>query len=134
MSCTLQSSGQTERTERGDKEMLYRKDRYGNEISQLGFGCMRFTRKGNKIDHEKAEKEILAAFKQGVNYYDTAYLYPGSEDCLGRILEKNNCRDNARRNRYENFKCVFIRFQNYNTLICLLKFIQSVFFLSFCFF
>ena len=56
--------------------MQYRKDKYGNDVSILGFGCMRFTRKGGNIDHEKAEKEILAAFKQGVNYYDTAYLYP----------------------------------------------------------
>ena len=34
--------------------MLYRKDRKGNEISQLGFGCMRFTKKGNAFDFEKA--------------------------------------------------------------------------------
>ena len=38
--------------------MLYRKDRYGNLLSSLGFGCMRFTRKGNGIDLEKAEKEL----------------------------------------------------------------------------
>ena len=36
--------------------MLYRKDRNGNELSMLGFGCMRFTRKGNGIDLEKAER------------------------------------------------------------------------------
>ena len=38
--------------------MNYRKDRYGNELSQLGYGCMRFTSKGGKIDYEKAEREI----------------------------------------------------------------------------
>ena len=26
--------------------MKYRKDKYGNELSQLGYGCMRFTKKG----------------------------------------------------------------------------------------
>ena len=73
--------------------MKHRKDRYGNEISQLGYGCMRFTRKGSGIDYEKAEKEVMLAIEKGVNYLDTAYLYPGSEECLGRILVENNCRD-----------------------------------------
>ena len=76
--------------------MQYRKDKYGNDVSILGFGCMRFTRKGGNIDHEKAEKEILAAFKQGVNYYDTAYLYPGSEACLGKVLEDNQIREQVK--------------------------------------
>ena len=73
--------------------MKYRKDRYGNEISQLGYGCMRFTKKGSSIDYEKAEKEVLLAIEKGVNYFDTAYIYSGSEECLGRILDENNCRD-----------------------------------------
>lgn len=73
--------------------MKYRSDRYGNPISQLGYGCMRFSRKGNAIDYEKAEREVLLAIEKGVNYFDTAYIYPGSEECLGRILRKNKCRD-----------------------------------------
>ena len=73
--------------------MKYRPDRYGKQISQLGYGCMRFTKKGNTIDYEKAEKEVLLAIEQGVNYFDTAYIYPGSEECLGRILDENKCRD-----------------------------------------
>ena len=73
--------------------MKYRLDRYGNQISQLGYGCMRFSRKGNAIDYKKAEKEVLLAIEKGVNYFDTAYIYPGSEECLGRILYENKCRD-----------------------------------------
>ena len=73
--------------------MKYRPDRYGNPVSQLGYGCMRFTRKGSGIDYEKAEKEVLLAIEKGVNYFDTAYIYPGNEECLGWILEKNHCRD-----------------------------------------
>ncbi len=73
--------------------MLYRKDRFGTEISQLGYGCMRFSKKGNAIDFDKAEKEILAAIEKGVNYFDTAYIYPGSEECLGKILAKNGLRE-----------------------------------------
>ena len=73
--------------------MNYRKDKYGNNISILGYGCMRFSRAAGKIDMEKTEKEILAAFQSGVNYYDTAYVYPGSEAALGEILERSHIRD-----------------------------------------
>ena len=73
--------------------MKYRKDKYGNEISVLGYGCMRFTRMGPKIDYDKAEKEIMAAFRAGVNYYDTAYIYPGSEALIGKIFASNGIRD-----------------------------------------
>ena len=73
--------------------MQYRRDKYGRELSVLGFGCMRFTKNGNAINLEKAEKEIMAAFHAGVNYYDTAYIYPGSEVLLGTVLERNGIRD-----------------------------------------
>ncbi len=73
--------------------MQYREDRYGNRLSVLGFGCMRFTKKGNSIDIEKAEKEILAAYDAGVNYFDSAYIYPGSEEAIGQIFEKNGIRE-----------------------------------------
>jgi len=71
----------------------YRKDKYGNEISALGFGCMRFPRKNGAIDMAETEKELLAAIDAGVNYFDTAYIYPGSEAALGEILAKNNVRE-----------------------------------------
>ena len=73
--------------------MKYRNDRNGDPISQLGFGCMRFTKKGTAIDFEPAEQQILRAIECGVNYFDTAYVYPGSEECLGKVLAKNNVRD-----------------------------------------
>ncbi|MBO5918413.1 MAG: aldo/keto reductase [Oscillospiraceae bacterium] len=73
--------------------MNYRQDKYGNSISILGFGCMRFTQAMGRIDVDKAEREILAAYEAGVNYYDTAYVYPGSEAALGEILQRNHIRD-----------------------------------------
>ena len=73
--------------------MLYRKDRYGNELSALGFGCMRFTTINGKIDMAKAEKEILRSIELGVNYFDTAYIYTGSEAAIGEIFERNGLRD-----------------------------------------
>ena len=73
--------------------MQYRTDRYGNPISVLGYGCMRFTQTAGKVDVKKAEQEILEACRGGVNYFDTAYVYPGSEAALGEILERNQLRD-----------------------------------------
>lgn len=73
--------------------MNYRLDKYGNKLSILGFGCMRFQRKAGGIDMQEAEKEIMAAYNAGVNYYDTAYIYPGSEAAVGEIFEKNGIRD-----------------------------------------
>lgn len=73
--------------------MQYRKDKKGSALSLLGYGCMRFTRKGGSIDLDKAEREVLAAIQGGVNYLDTAYIYPGSEAAVGEILRRNQCRD-----------------------------------------
>ena len=73
--------------------MKHRLDKYGNKLSILGFGCMRFQRKVGGIDIDEAEREIMAAYNAGVNYYDTAYIYPGSEAAVGEIFERNGIRD-----------------------------------------
>ena len=81
--------------EQGEKKlrMQYRNNKYGEPVSVLGYGCMRFSRKGAMIDFDKADRELMDAYKRGVNYFDTAYIYPGSEDTLGRFLEKHSLRD-----------------------------------------
>jgi predicted aldo/keto reductase-like oxidoreductase len=69
--------------------MQYRKDkRSGNELSVLGFGCMRFP-----PDIKKCEELVRAACEGGINYFDTAYMYGKNEAVLGAILEKFNLRD-----------------------------------------
>ncbi len=73
--------------------MNYRTDKYGNQISALGFGCLRFPQNMGKIDMKQTEECIMKAYHAGVNYYDTAYTYGGSEAALGEILEKNHIRD-----------------------------------------
>ena len=75
--------------------MNYREDKYGNKLSILGFGCMRFPMKAGRIDMAETEREILTAVEGGVNYFDTAFIYPGSEALLGEVLEKNNVRDDV---------------------------------------
>ncbi len=73
--------------------MQYRADKNGHPISVLGYGCMRFTQKAGRIDLKKAEAELLAAIDAGVNYFDTAYVYTGSEAAVGEIFERCGVRD-----------------------------------------
>jgi predicted aldo/keto reductase-like oxidoreductase len=69
-------------------------------VSILGFGCMRLPIREGKahlIDEEKAQAMVDYAISNGVNYFDTAYIYhsevpfqPGmSEVFLGRALKKH---------------------------------------------
>ena len=72
--------------------MNYRTDKYGNSLSALGYGCMRFPKKAGKIHMAETEKLIRHAVESGINYFDTAYIYPGSEAAVGEILEKTGLR------------------------------------------
>jgi predicted aldo/keto reductase-like oxidoreductase len=75
--------------------MQYRTDaQSGNTLSILGFGCMRFPRNMTHIDIHKTEQLILKAVQAGINYFDTAYIYGGSEDVVGHIINRNNMRNN----------------------------------------
>ncbi len=69
--------------------MLYRKiKKTGDELSILGFGCMRLPQKMGKVDEERAIKQIRYAIDKGVNYLDTAMPYHmgASETALGKAL------------------------------------------------
>ncbi|WMW23339.1 aldo/keto reductase [Methanolobus mangrovi] len=70
--------------------MLYRKiPKNGDELSILGFGCMRLASKEDgSIDEERATRQVRDAIDQGVNYIDTAWPYHmgASEPFLGRAL------------------------------------------------
>ncbi len=59
------------------------------EVSLLGFGCMRFPQKDGKIDKELSTKMITYAMENGVNYLDTAYPYHGgnSELFVGEFIK-----------------------------------------------
>ncbi|MBQ4550865.1 MAG: aldo/keto reductase [Oscillospiraceae bacterium] len=76
--------------------MQYRLDKYGNELSVLGFGCLRFPQKNGKIDMDATREQIRLAVEEGVNYFDTAYVYPGSEAALGEILESEGLRERVK--------------------------------------
>ncbi len=69
--------------------MLYRKmPKSGDELSTLGFGCMRLPEKDGRIDEARAASQIRYAIDHGVNYLDTAWPYHGgeSEPFVGRVL------------------------------------------------
>lgn len=53
----------------------------GMKVSRFGLGCMRFPE-----DETEAIKIVRHAVDSGVNYIDTAYTYPGSEDIVGKAL------------------------------------------------
>jgi len=75
--------------------MQYRVDKKsGNKLSILGFGCMKFPRNIAGIDMYKTEELIMRSIQGGMNYFDTAWAYPGSEETVGAILEKNHAREN----------------------------------------
>ncbi len=74
--------------------MLYRQvPKTGDELSILGFGCMRLPQKkgkpgDGKIDYQRAVRQIESAMDQGINYLDTAMPYHmgDSEPFLGKAL------------------------------------------------
>jgi len=73
--------------------LQYRIDKKtGNKISALSLGCMRFPRKLGVIDMQKTEELVMRSIDSGVNYFDTAWIYSGSEEALGEVLHKNNVR------------------------------------------
>ncbi len=69
--------------------MLYRRvKKTGEELSILGFGCMRLPQKRGRIDEERATRQVRSAIDGGVNYIDTAMPYHmgSSEPFVGRAL------------------------------------------------
>jgi predicted aldo/keto reductase-like oxidoreductase len=69
----------------------------GDELSILGYGCMRFQKRLGQVDMADVDAQMARALEAGVNYFDTAYIYPGNEKVvgtvLGRVDEKGKRRD-----------------------------------------
>lgn len=71
--------------------MQYREFKNGIKLSRLGMGNMRLPvedKPGNPIDYPRAKAIIDEAIRQGINYFDTAYIYHNgkSEEFTGKAL------------------------------------------------
>jgi predicted aldo/keto reductase-like oxidoreductase len=63
----------------------------GLNVSRFGMGCMRLPKIEQPdgtavIDQDKTNEMVRYAIDHGVNYFDTAYVYGGSEEAMGRAL------------------------------------------------
>jgi predicted aldo/keto reductase-like oxidoreductase len=82
--------------------MIYRDmGRTGIKVSALGYGCMRYPKKGGRIDVERTERQLRAALGRGVSYFDTAWAYLAgqSESILGRVLRETAADSGTMRDR-----------------------------------
>ena len=62
-------------------------------MSKLGFGLMRLPRKGLSIDIEQFSTMVDMFLDAGFTYFDTAYVYPGSEDATRKALVSRHPRE-----------------------------------------
>ncbi len=53
---------------------------------KLGFGLMRLPHKGIMIDVEQTSRMVDLFMEAGFNYFDTAFIYPGSEAAAKKAL------------------------------------------------
>jgi predicted aldo/keto reductase-like oxidoreductase len=63
----------------------------GDNLSVLGYGAMRLPK-----DEKLAGELLTYAIENGVNYVDTAYMYPGNEALLGKILSERDSQGTLR--------------------------------------
>jgi predicted aldo/keto reductase-like oxidoreductase len=68
-------------------------DKYlGESTGKLGFGYMRLPKKGDGFDLDKISAMVDAFLGAGMTYFDTAYVYPGSEEAMRETLIKRHPR------------------------------------------
>ena len=58
----------------------------GEAIPTLGFGMMRLPKNGDKIDIETTKIMVDKFLAAGFTYFDTAWIYEGSEDATRQAL------------------------------------------------
>ena len=68
-------------------------DYFGKEVPKLGFGLMRLPRKMLATDVEQTKKMVDLFLEAGFTYFDTAFLYPGSEAAIKKALVDRYPRD-----------------------------------------
>ena len=68
-------------------------DYFGKDIKKLGFGLMRLPKKGLGHDIEQFSRMTDMFLEAGFTYFDTAYVYPGSEAATKKALVDRHPRE-----------------------------------------
>lgn len=68
-------------------------DYFGKEVPKLGFGLMRLPKKGLHTDIEQVKHMVDLFMEAGFTYFDTAYVYMGSEAAAKKALVDRYPRD-----------------------------------------
>ena len=68
-------------------------ERIMKETGKLGFGLMRLPHKGLSIDIEQTSKMVDMFIEGGGTYFDTAYVYQGSEAAAKKALVERHPRE-----------------------------------------
>lgn len=68
-------------------------DYFGKEVPKLGFGLMRLPHKGLGTDVEQVKNMVDLFLDAGFTYFDTAFVYPGSENAIRKALVERYPRD-----------------------------------------
>lgn len=58
----------------------------GENTKKLGFGLMRLSKKDGEIDLEEMKKMVDLFMEAGFTYFDTAFVYSGSEEAMRKAL------------------------------------------------
>ena len=66
---------------------------YGKDTPKLGFGLMRLPKRGFVIQVEQVKTMVDLFLEAGFTYFDTAYVYPGSETAIRKALVERHPRD-----------------------------------------
>lgn len=59
---------------------------FENDIKKLGFGLMRLPKKDDVIDVEQVKEMVDMFMEAGFTYFDTAFVYTGSEEAIREAL------------------------------------------------
>ncbi len=59
---------------------------FGKDVPKLGFGLMRLPKKGLGTDIEQVKKMVDLFMDAGFTYFDTAFVYTGSEAAIKKAL------------------------------------------------
>ena len=61
-------------------------DYFGKDVPKLGFGLMRLPKKLLGTDIEQVKKMVDLFMEAGFTYFDTAFVYTGSEAAIKKAL------------------------------------------------